>query len=124
MVEMSSHSWADLADGAVWPGSVDEFVRLLDCVGAHCTCQQPEHLARGVHSCPAHQLLFNQRALDHLVFGHRVRSKLIASEFLVEPDSAAADPVPAPGAHGVVPHSFSQWLRALRRWFVSSTPPA
>jgi hypothetical protein len=110
-VKMNGHSMAELADDAVWPGSVDEFVRLLYCIGAHCTCQEQP---RGAISCPAHQLLFDQRALDHLVFGRRMRDKLVASEFQLQPDSATT----------VCPPStplWSRWTRALRCRFVSKT---
>jgi hypothetical protein len=78
---MNCQHWADLGADASWPGTVDDFVRLLSCVGAHCTCQDPEHQTLGARSCPAHQLLLDQRTLDHLAFARSLHDKLIASEW-------------------------------------------
>jgi hypothetical protein len=68
-----------LHPGVRWPGEVAEFIRLLDCVGRHCTC----HAAQ---ECGAHQLLGAQRTLDHLMYARGVRQRFVDSEWKVGED--------------------------------------
>lgn len=58
----------------MWHGEVNEFVRLLGCIGAHCRC-------RASQTCDAHQLLGDQRALDHLVFARGARQQFLEAEW-------------------------------------------
>src|SRR5262245_45151622 len=71
--------WRDVHPGVRWPGDVAEFMRLLDCVGRHCTCQT-------ARECGAHQLLGAQRTLDHLVYARSVRQQFVDSEWNVGDD--------------------------------------
>ncbi len=89
--------WLDLQPGVTWPGEVDEFVRLLDCVGRHCTC----HTAR---ECGAHQLLGTQRTLDHLVYARGARQHFVDAEWSVEAPS-----------HSAMPHLTAPAARTRRR---------
>jgi len=51
-------------------------VRLLGCVGKHCTCQTlPE--------CGPHELLRDQSTLDHLVYLRSARAHLVDAEWNV-----------------------------------------
>src|SRR5262249_52124311 len=75
--------WRDLHPGVRWPGEVAEFVRLLDCVGRHCTC----HTAQ---ECGAHQLLEAQRTLDHLVYARSVSQHFVEAEWNVEAEHVDA----------------------------------
>jgi hypothetical protein len=81
---MQSRRWVDLEPGVAWAGDVDEFVSLLGCVGAHCTCRSGEYLSRGARTCPSHQLLGDQQVLDHLVFARRMRERLVRSEWSLD----------------------------------------
>jgi|SRR5579871_3959714 len=118
---MSIQHWADLGADASWSGTVDDFVRLLSCVGAHCTCT--ESVARtGARLCPAHQLLLDQRTLDHLIFARSLRDRLIASEWSDGTASEMAT-VPVPQTRdvtifGCLRHlttSIKDWLGGDRR---------
>jgi hypothetical protein len=71
-----SEQWREVHPGVRWRGEVAEFVRLLDCVGRHCTC----HTSRG---CGAHQWLGAQRALDHLLYARGMREQFIDAEWNV-----------------------------------------
>lgn len=113
---MRCQHWADLGTDIGWPGTVDDFVRLLWCVGAHCTCQESDQQGQGVRSCPAHQLLLDQRVLDHLVFARSLRDKFIASEWS---DGPVTDTVTLPTVRTqspTPPPRLSRWSTSIRHW--------
>jgi hypothetical protein len=84
---MSGHrqQWADLSPGVTWHGDLDDFVRLVSCVGMHCTCRAPAHLPGERGACGAHELLSEQHTLDHLVFARGMRQHFLAAEWSSEP---------------------------------------
>ena len=45
-----------------WNGSFDEAMRLVEVITHHCEC---EKLKR---RCPAHDMMLDQRAINHLLF--------------------------------------------------------
>ena len=46
----------------IFNGTTEEALRLVDCIGHHCECLSLKR------RCPAHELMLNQHALDHLMF--------------------------------------------------------
>ena len=50
------------ADVAVWHGSSEEAMRLINVVERYCDC--PARKRR----CPSHDMLVDQYTLDHLIF--------------------------------------------------------
>jgi hypothetical protein len=60
-------------------GSEQERVDLLNALRHNCTC--PDDMRDPGQCCPAHSLLHDQRALDHLLFLRHLEPQLISEEF-------------------------------------------
>jgi hypothetical protein len=69
---------------AIWPGTDDEFGRLQAAVAGHCQCV-PAMLGVLAQTCPAHAMLKDQSALDHLLYVFRVRGVFVRREFFASP---------------------------------------
>jgi hypothetical protein len=73
---------------AVWKGTADEALALLQAVKAHCGCETSR--VRTLAPCTTHTMLASdQRALDGLVFMRRMAPRLVREEFEA-PEAAAA----------------------------------
>jgi hypothetical protein len=86
-----------LHPGVRWPGEVAEFIRLLDCVGRHCTCRTSQE-------CGAHQLLGAQRTVDNLVYARDVRQHFVDAEWTVDDEPIRTD----------TPHAVSRPAKSRR----------
>lgn len=67
--------------GLLWAGTSEEYGRLLQACQRYCTCEP--HEGTMLENCPAHNLLYDQDALNRLAFGLSIRAKLETSEFIV-----------------------------------------
>jgi hypothetical protein len=71
----------------LWHGTEDEAIALLKAFDRVCTQQRGgEHCAFGLrgerlHTCSAHRLLMDQRALDGLLWMRKMAPRLCAEEF-------------------------------------------
>ncbi len=65
----------------VWHGGREELILLRQCVREHCTCP-PGQGAWIEQQCSAHQMLADQRMLDHLAFARGLRDRYIDSEWM------------------------------------------
>jgi hypothetical protein len=64
----------------VWHGSAQECLELLHALRQHCQCRRDG--PRLVRPCSGHIMLAeDQRAIDGLVFMHRLAPRLLAEEF-------------------------------------------
>jgi len=76
---------------AVWHGTHQESLELVNAVAANCTCEfgdMGEHLT----VCEAHRMLAtDQRALDGLLFVRHMAGRLKQEEFLVSELAAGDD---------------------------------
>jgi hypothetical protein len=79
----------------VWHGRTDEWLYLLWCVDANCTCP-PGRRGWAESSCGAHRMLVDQDALDQLAHARLVRDQYLAGEWDGGEVEAAARPEPAP----------------------------
>jgi hypothetical protein len=59
---------------------VTELTRLMAAIARHCPYQLNGHPSRR-ELCPVHAMLSDQAALDHLLYGYRLRHQLIEEEF-------------------------------------------
>ncbi len=64
----------------IWHGTPQEAEDLRQALNVHCQCAVPEAYATTL-GCEAHSLLSNQRLLDGLIFGRRMRRRLLGEEF-------------------------------------------
>jgi hypothetical protein len=64
---------------AHWNGTDADLERLKDAAQANCQC------AEGKPTCPAHQMLSEQRILDGLIFVRTQRRAYLRKEFTQEP---------------------------------------
>jgi hypothetical protein len=69
-----------------WRGTDAEFDQLRAALAPNCDCT-PGLLGLPPMICPAHQLLRDQSALDHLLYVYRNRSLFIIREFSEQPVS-------------------------------------
>src|SRR5258708_39259648 len=93
---------------AIWQGTDDELARLHGAIAHYCDCV-PAMLGLPVQTCPAHAMLDEQSALDHLLYVLRVRGLFVRREFYA---------TAAGGALGTPPPETGQ------RQGGSVTPPA
>ncbi len=63
-----------------WGGTDAERLALLQALEHNCTCTIGQDGAR-TDTCGSHQLLLDQRALDRLLFGKRLATRLGTEEF-------------------------------------------
>ena len=63
-----------------WHGSEDELARLTKAIEDNCVCTS-EMYASGNPSCGPHEMLRDERILDHLVYGYRARARFIDAEW-------------------------------------------
>jgi hypothetical protein len=61
---------------AVFHGTSDEAIALLEAVARNCPNKPP------CLGCAAHKAMLDQRWLNHLVFLHRIRERLLKEEGL------------------------------------------
>ena len=59
-------------------------MRLLGCVGGYCICQT-------LHACASHELLSEQRTLDHLVYARGTHSRFVDAEWNVAGEPATPE---------------------------------
>lgn len=65
----------------VWHGTADEGLALDVAIKNHCTCVC-DGMGRRVSTCPPHEMLVhNQRALDGLLWMHRMAAQLKDAEW-------------------------------------------
>ncbi len=69
-----------MIDPTTWHGTSQEAEELRGVLEQHCTCQTLDPSANPL-GCPAHALLASQRMLDGLLFGRRLRRRLLGEEF-------------------------------------------
>jgi hypothetical protein len=62
-----------------WRGTAAELTKLVSAVEANCPYEADEHPLDWA-LCPAHALLADPSALDHLLYGHRLRQEFIEEE--------------------------------------------
>src|SRR5258707_12142940 len=74
---------------AIWQGTDDELARLHGAIAHYCDCVPPM-LGLPVQTCPAHAMLDEQRALDHLLYVLRVRGLFVRREFYATAGRATA----------------------------------
>jgi hypothetical protein len=73
----------------VWHGTADEALALLAAANEHCECRKDG--LRVLAVCATHRMLAReQRAVDGLLFMRHLADRLLAEEFAVEPEPAAA----------------------------------
>jgi hypothetical protein len=65
---------------AIWRGTDDELARLLGAVAEYCDCV-PTMVGLPMQTCPAHAMLKEQSALDHLLYVFRTRGVFVTREF-------------------------------------------
>jgi hypothetical protein len=71
---------------AVWHGTRGLALELRHVVRQHCTCAtEPPPAA----ACASHDLLFDQRAIDGLLFGRWIAVRLMREEFSLHGSRAA-----------------------------------
>ena len=78
-----------------WNGSEAELLVLIDILSRNCTCQnRPAERAGqpGGAWCGAHSMLFDQRAVDGLLFGRRTVERLLVKEFAIDVPATADIP--------------------------------
>jgi hypothetical protein len=66
---------------AVWHGSAAESFELTRILSMRCTCGLPESQAR---RCSGHDMLFDQRIVDGLLFARRIVEQLVKEEFTLK----------------------------------------
>ena len=59
----------------VWHGDLAQVQALIEAIGNNCACA-----GHALGSCSAHQAMLDQRFLDHLLFAHYLRDRLVAEE--------------------------------------------
>jgi hypothetical protein len=101
----------ELSNSVVWHGRTEELVRLIKATTAHCTCAYGNP-----RRCGAHQILADQRALDHLAFARTVRRRLVTEEWRVPAGSSVfrLDRLEWPSSTQQSVISEPMWLRAVR----------
>lgn len=72
------HKTASATD-TLWKGSFAELNVLLEVLARHCTCTTAP--LRG-YGCATHSILFDQRAVDGLVFARHIAERLLVEEFM------------------------------------------
>lgn len=63
-----------------WPGTEQESAELLAALGRNCSCTT-DPAGKRIGTCPAHQLLLAPGQPEHLLFGRRLRDRLVIEEF-------------------------------------------
>jgi hypothetical protein len=74
-----------------WRGTDDEYARLQQAVARNCECVSMM-LGLSPLSCPAHQMLAEQSALDHCLYVYRTRRTFITREFYALPIAIGRGP--------------------------------
>lgn len=82
---MSAQASDDLKRPAIWHGTRGLAFELRHVVRQHCTCDQQDATA----ACASHDLLFDQRAVDGLLFGRWIAVRLMREEFTLEPSAVS-----------------------------------
>lgn len=66
--------------GVIWHGTEQESLALVNAVSRYCSCQMGLMGVR-LSTCASHRMLMeDQRALDGLLFAHRIAGHLRAEE--------------------------------------------
>jgi hypothetical protein len=83
-----------MARRIIWNGTTEEALALLQALQAHCECRID--VGRTVAPCAVHLMLTrDQRAIDGLLFMRRMAARLVAGEFTLPIESAAAPSISA-----------------------------
>jgi hypothetical protein len=67
-----------------WQGTDQEFARLRQAIARNCDCVA-SMLGLPPQTCSVHRILYDQSALDRLLFVYRVRRVFITREFYAFP---------------------------------------
>lgn len=57
-----------------WLGSDRELTELTEAIGRNCGCTPAQQQRNAPGCCPAHQMLGNQRVMNHLLYVRRRRN--------------------------------------------------